>query len=415
MSPEDIRKLLGGYATGTLTEAEQQALFAAALEDQELFDALASDQPLRDLLTDPAARATLLSSLDTPAGRPGGFWQWLQRPLVVGLSTAGVVAIAVVAVWQGTRVGDERQAAPQIVAELRSQAPGPVPAPPADVPSPAMQSETKKRSKVAETRPPTRLADEKAAPGPPPVPLPPRAGMQALRARKEETDVAAPAMAPPPQPAPAATPAMARKKEAVEVTASAPPASQIAGAAPESVPLDARALFYANPLAQGANGFRPLAAQDAATRAEKAAAGLIAPMKASVPRLGVRISILRGAGEADLTTVLDPGETVRLKLIPNADGFLYIADGARLVASGAVQRLKPFETPELRFTGSGQKQLFVMFSSRPQTVEPQSLGRLARGNLVETPAERERATYVVAGTGDAATQQVIVPVTLTYR
>ena len=77
--------------------------------------------------------------------------------------------------------------------------------------------------------------------------------MQALRARKEETDVAAPAMAPPPQPAPAATPAMARKKEAVEVTASAPPASQIAGAAPESVPLDARALFYANQLAQGAN------------------------------------------------------------------------------------------------------------------------------------------------------------------
>ena len=129
----------------------------------------------------------------------------------------------------------------------------------------------------------------------------------------------------------------------------------------------------------------------------------------------MRISILRGAGEADLTTVLDPGETVRLKLIPNADGFLYIADGARLVASGAVQRLKPFETPELRFTGSGQKQLFVMFSRRPQTVEPQSLGRLARGNLVETPAEQERATYVVSGLGDAAAQQVIVPVTLTYR
>ena len=35
-----------------------------------------------------------------------------------------------------------------------------------------------------------------------------------------------------------------------------------------------------------------------------------------------------------------------------------------------MQRLKPFETPELRFTGSGQKQLYVMFSRRPQTVEP---------------------------------------------
>ena len=79
MSPEDIKKLLGGYATGTLTEAEQQALFAAALEDQELFDALANEQPLRDLLTDPCGRATLLTARWTPrrAGL-GGFWQWLR-------------------------------------------------------------------------------------------------------------------------------------------------------------------------------------------------------------------------------------------------------------------------------------------------------------------------------------------------
>ena len=418
MSSEDIRKLLGGYATGTLTEAEQQALFAAALEDQELFDALANEQPVRDLLTDPSARAALLSSLDTPARGPGGFWQWLRRPLVVGLSTASVVAIAVVAVWQGTRIGGGvRQPAPQIVAELRSQAPRSLPAP-AEVPPPAMQSEAGKRSEVAETPPPTRLADEKAKSVivAPPAP-PPSSGVQALSTRKEETDAAAPAMAPPPQPAaPAAAPVLARKKEAVEVTASAPPAAQIAGAAPESVPLDARALFYASQVAQGANGFRAMTGQkSAAPRPERASAGLIAPMKAGVPRLGVRISILRAAGEVDLTTVLDPGETVRLKLIPNADGFLYIAEGARLVASGAVQRLRPFETPELRFTGSGQKQLFVMFSSRPQTVEPQSIGRLARGNLVETPAEQERATYVVSGLGDAATQQIIVPVTLTYR
>ena len=39
MNREDIQKLLGGYATGTLTPEEQQALFSAALEDQELFDA----------------------------------------------------------------------------------------------------------------------------------------------------------------------------------------------------------------------------------------------------------------------------------------------------------------------------------------------------------------------------------------
>jgi hypothetical protein len=147
----------------------------------------------------------------------------------------------------------------------------------------------------------------------------------------------------------------------------------------------------------------------------KSVAGLIAPMTAAAPRLGVRVSILRGENEVDLTTVLDPGETVRLKLIPNADGFLYVAEGARLVASGAAQRLQPFETPELRFEGSGQKQLYVMLSRRPRSVNPLSIGSLAGDNLVETSAGQERATYVVSGLGPAGAQQVVVPVTLTYR
>ena len=68
MSREEIHKLLGGYATGTLTPEEQEALFAAALEDQELFDALAKEQPLHDLLRDPAARAQLLAALEERAG-----------------------------------------------------------------------------------------------------------------------------------------------------------------------------------------------------------------------------------------------------------------------------------------------------------------------------------------------------------
>ena len=37
MKREDIEKLLGGYATGTLTGEERQALFEAALTDQALF------------------------------------------------------------------------------------------------------------------------------------------------------------------------------------------------------------------------------------------------------------------------------------------------------------------------------------------------------------------------------------------
>src|SRR5450759_780485 len=149
MSPEDIKKLLGGYATGTLTTEEQQALFAAALEDQELFDALAREQSLRDLLRDPAARAELLSALDTPAGRTGGFWQWLRRPVVVGLATAGVVAIAVVAVWQGTRVAPLKPAEPAIVADLKRPEPPPAlsSAPSA---APARQPEASTRTKAGD-------------------------------------------------------------------------------------------------------------------------------------------------------------------------------------------------------------------------------------------------------------------------
>src|SRR3954451_4133112 len=64
MRPEDAKKLLGGYATGTLTDAEQEALFAAALYNQELFDSLAREQSLRETLRDPAVKAELLAALD---------------------------------------------------------------------------------------------------------------------------------------------------------------------------------------------------------------------------------------------------------------------------------------------------------------------------------------------------------------
>jgi len=155
--------------------------------------------------------------------------------------------------------------------------------------------------------------------------------------------------------------------------------------------------------------------KDDAPQRAKGASGLAATMTAAAPRLGVRVSILRGEGEMDLTTMLDAGETVRLKLIPNADGFLYVAEGAHIVASGAAKRLQPFETPELRFEGSGQKQLYVMLSRTPWTVDLVSLGSLSRDNLVASPAGQERGTYIVSGPLGGGAQQVVVPVTLTYK
>ena len=73
MSHDEVRKLLGGYATNTLTEAERKALFDAALEDQELFDALHQEQALKDLLTDPVSRDQIRQALEKPAV-PAAWW-----------------------------------------------------------------------------------------------------------------------------------------------------------------------------------------------------------------------------------------------------------------------------------------------------------------------------------------------------
>lgn len=63
VAERDLEKLLDGYATGTLTEAERKALFEAALHDQALFGTLADEEALKELLDDPASRRRLLNAL----------------------------------------------------------------------------------------------------------------------------------------------------------------------------------------------------------------------------------------------------------------------------------------------------------------------------------------------------------------
>ena len=476
MSPEDIRKLLGGYATGTLTTEEQQALFAAALEDQELFDALAREQSLRDLLRDPAARAQLLAALDTPVTPPVGFWQWLRRPMVAGLATAGVAAVAIVAVWQGSRMASVKPSAqPVIVAELKRSESLPAAPSPAQTPPPAGRSATNTRDKDAGA-PATVLADKEKAPAVAlpsrrleadssaelmrqqkaviaPAPSPPRQAEDSMRAQivpapaevradKKTALASAPPLRqfdagtrakmatapaepmadskavagmspPPPPPSPAAPAVLARKAEADAATP-VPTSGLTAGAIQANLSLDARALFYLDQAAPSPT-FRTESRKDAPSPKAKGTPRLIAPAAATAPPLGLRVSILRGQSEVDLNTVLDPGETVRLKLIPNADGFLYVAEGTRTVARGRAQRLQPFETPGLHFRRSGQKQLTVLLSRRPRTVAPLPLDGFARDDLVRSSPGQERATYIVAGPRQAGAQEVVVPITLTYR
>ena len=95
MTPHEAGRLLGGYATGTLSETERKELFAAALEDQAIFEALADEEHLRALLEDPGAREQLLVSLGSapPASRfARPFW---LRPAGLGIAATVLVSIGV--------------------------------------------------------------------------------------------------------------------------------------------------------------------------------------------------------------------------------------------------------------------------------------------------------------------------------
>jgi hypothetical protein len=72
VNPDDIRKLVGGYATGSLTDQERALLFEAALDDQDLFDELAQEHALKELLEEPGVRQRLASSLVTSPSKEIG-------------------------------------------------------------------------------------------------------------------------------------------------------------------------------------------------------------------------------------------------------------------------------------------------------------------------------------------------------
>ena len=92
MTPLEVRKLVGGYATGSLSDEERQLLLEAALEDQDLFDELMGEHALKELLDEPGARARLIAAL-APALAPRKpflirIWPWVAA---TGATAAGVV------------------------------------------------------------------------------------------------------------------------------------------------------------------------------------------------------------------------------------------------------------------------------------------------------------------------------------
>lgn len=347
MTREEVRRLLGGYATGTLTAAEQQALFAAALDDQELFDELAREQALRDLLRDPAARAHLLASVEE---KPRPWWRRIHRGALIGaLAVAACVELAVIAHFGRPRPG----AAPTLVAEVKPEPKTPaMPAPP-----------------PAEAAKPTaarRAASRKPEPG-----TPPRSVALKAEAASANKDLPGPAGAPALQAAaaPPAEPASAQ----VQANAGVPGTLGALGGAPPNRSQDARALFYAQPAFAQTGFLESQNGRASAGRQVTQTASLAAPAL-MVPNPGVKWTALRKQ-EDGIFSQVDPeqikaGDIIKLRLVPNDNGYLSVMDGGKpLLSERSVVRLVAFETPEIT-GGAGKKELVVVLSRRSPVAAP---------------------------------------------
>jgi len=183
MNKDDARKLMSGYATGSLTEAEREALMEAALEDKGLFDELADEAALKEILDEPGARQRLLAALE-PRRHRG--WLWVLVPATLAI-VIGFVAF-------------QRQTPPpqQIAQVLKSPEPVRAPSVPPPQPAPVQQRVAPALRKVAPAppapgspAPPAEVRQEKLADQIKPQEFGTLGGAapQALRARTEAAAV----------------------------------------------------------------------------------------------------------------------------------------------------------------------------------------------------------------------------------
>ena len=166
MTRDEIRRLIGGYATGTLTDSERTLLFEAALDDQNLFDELAREDELRELLAEPGVRQRLVQSLAPREAQPPVRW-WMRPWPVAALASMALAILIVVAVARAPRAVEIAAVTSAPVEEPRpvnALAPEAPPAAPQNIPAAEPV-----RAKAAPQTESALLKDSAPALAPPPA------------------------------------------------------------------------------------------------------------------------------------------------------------------------------------------------------------------------------------------------------
>ncbi len=375
----DLEKLLGGWAAGTLTEAERRALMEAALEDQSLFNLLADEQALKETLEDQTLRRRIHAAVQE---QHAGVWHAIWHRPWTWAAAAGMVAASVllVAVVRWDRAA--RQAVlPSPSAQIaRTGKPESAAAAPAATPETQVavsrhekgvraepqrsKSEPPRQFNVATLRgtggraavpPPPALAAPAEAPGPAPSPPPPQ----------KPTSVAAGGVV---GGTPGGViggiigpPAAEKEKKADVVVAEAAPAGR--------------------PLTVARGAFQAAAPSSAPAVALRQRAE--SPTRAPAPAdLRVRHRILRRAPdgkyvEADTKNAFRHDDSLRLAFQANENAHVSVTTGAAVLWSGIAYQNKEQQV----FVPAGTTRLVITASPVPGSEQ-----RLTRASLVAEPA-----------------------------
>jgi hypothetical protein len=196
---DEIQKLIGGYATGSLSESERRLLFDAALEDQELFDQLAHEQALKELLEEPGARQRLMTALGPEKRNRFVAWPWAVAAAACMAVVMGVVMLRTPDKPREIAAVTKPAEAPAPVVSRQDAEPAPT-TPPVTTSAPPKQKAVGTAAPVAAENAPAPVTAV-GPPLPPIPPDPPKAEKSSVSVDGIQEVAVAPAPPPPPPPA----------------------------------------------------------------------------------------------------------------------------------------------------------------------------------------------------------------------